>query len=342
MPIKQAPHKSAQDKLIGLFALLLFRRGRHTLSQLARALDCSKQTVLRMIETIERSHYLEIESGIEKRQRYFRAAEPRQRPAAALTPEAIQQLLLCRDLVCHMLPQPLHDEITATIHKTTTLLPDFESRAGAFDSLAQAVPHGAIDYEPVAGILDTLFDAMRTRRVCRVVYHAPGKPNHKEYHIGPCRFIAVREVLYVVARLIPKPGDRAYDDALTLAAHRFRSAELTAESFDPLPETAMPSYEAFGFAFEPPFTVQARFSPNAAPYIAERIWSRGQRIAKRRDGSLDLTFTAVNRAEVIAWLLSFGPEAELLEPNELRDEMANRLEMTRQVYGDTSKEGGPP
>lgn len=325
MPKKKAIYKSASDKAIGLFALLLFRGGWYSLARLSHTLDCSKQTVLRALQTVQQSHYIQLQIRKRGRQHEYSAATPRNVPRVALTPEAIQQLLLCRDLVCHMLPPALEQEVTASIEKTTTLLPQFEARAGALDSFAQAVPRGGIDYAPVADLIDTLFKGMRTRRVCRVTYQAPGKAKPKEYDIGPCRFVAIRDTLYVVARLVPKPGDRAYDDPLVLAAHRFNEVTLTQRTFDPLPESAMPGFEAFGFAFEPPFKVKVRFSPKAAPYVAERTWSRDQRITRRRDGSIDLTFSATNREEVISWVLSFGPEAELLEPEGVRREVGKAL-----------------
>ena len=51
-----------------------------------------------------------------------------------------------------------------------------------------------------------------------------------------------------------------------------------------------------------------------------------------RDGGLDLEFTATSRPEVISWVLSFGRDAELLEPVELRKELKVLVQDLARTY----------
>jgi len=69
-----------------------------------------------------------------------------------------------------------------------------------------------------------------------------------------------------------------------------------------------------------PFSATVRFKPAAACYVSERTWSDDQKLTTRGDGSLELEFTATSRPEVISWVLSFGRDAELLTPADLREE----------------------
>ena len=55
----------------------------------------------------------------------------------------------------------------------------------------------------------------------------------------------------------------------------------------------------------------------AARYVAERVWSQGQQKAKKRKAKIRLTFKASSEPVVAGWLLSFGDQAKLIEPESL-------------------------
>jgi predicted DNA-binding transcriptional regulator YafY len=56
-----------------------------------------------------------------------------------------------------------------------------------------------------------------------------------------------------------------------------------------------------------------------------KIWHESQKITKVPDGSLEITFRVVGLDEIKSWVLSFGPEAEVLEPVKLRKIIRNDL-----------------
>ncbi len=60
------------------------------------------------------------------------------------------------------------------------------------------------------------------------------------------------------------------------------------------------------------------FDPRAARYIKEKNWHESQRLEEHDDGSCTLTFSTSGLDEVRRWLLTFGPEAQVMEPKELR------------------------
>ena len=53
----------------------------------------------------------------------------------------------------------------------------------------------------------------------------------------------------------------------------------------------------------------------AARYVAERVWSPDQTIVKKGKDKIRLTFKASSEPEVTGWLLSFGDQAKLIEPD---------------------------
>ena len=79
--------------------------------------------------------------------------------------------------------------------------------------------------------------------------------------------------------------------------------------------------------------VKVRFSPEVARYVSESTWHPSQQLRGHKDGSLTAQFRLDGTREVKAWILSFGRHAEVLEPEELRDEMGVEVEGMGQSYG---------
>lgn len=72
MPSKLDPDARTGDKLLRLFRKLLFDNRRHFQQDLARELNCSPQTVIRLMEQIESAVGIALEMGTEQRRRWYR------------------------------------------------------------------------------------------------------------------------------------------------------------------------------------------------------------------------------------------------------------------------------
>jgi predicted DNA-binding transcriptional regulator YafY len=113
-----------------------------------------------------------------------------------------------------------------------------------------------------------------------------------------------------------------------------REAALTRQSSDRLPVPKEENDGAFGLINAEPFSATVRFTPFSAPYAAEREWSADQTAEWDEDGGVVLALTARNSVELVSWLLSFGREAELLSPQWLREEIAQKIRTLAEMYGE--------
>jgi predicted DNA-binding transcriptional regulator YafY len=73
-------------------------------------------------------------------------------------------------------------------------------------------------------------------------------------------------------------------------------------------------------------TVRLRFSQGQAKYIAERVWHPSQEFRWVSDGRLELILKVADTLELKRWVLSYGPEVEVLEPASLREEIRKEAE----------------
>jgi predicted DNA-binding transcriptional regulator YafY len=85
------------------------------------------------------------------------------------------------------------------------------------------------------------------------------------------------------------------------------------------------------------YDVLLRFSPLVGPNVAEVNWHKTQRVRWDDDGAVFFSCTVDGLDEIAWWVLSYGPEVEVLKPPDLRRRIAK---MARQML-DLYHKGGP-
>ncbi len=331
MQIKKDPDASYGEKLIRLFARLLFTGRRYTLAELARSLACSKQTVLRLIDDITGGYGVPIRDEIRGNRKYvwIERCEACAEPAALLTESEHRTLQMCRAFTEHLLGGETYREVERALEKSARHLPPgVEPEGGGFGVLRS----GVIDYTAQEGILRTLIEGLDRRRVCEIAYRSLGADAAKVFRIKPLKIFAHRESVYVHARKARMPGKpyRTPKFDPLLALHRFESVTLTDTPFR---RPAGYDFEkvmnrGFGVWNQKRFRVVMDLTGWAAALAGERTWSPDQTIEKRGDATR-LSFWSTSEPEVASLVLAFGAHARLVKPASLaaqvKDELARAL-----------------
>ncbi|MCP4576038.1 MAG: WYL domain-containing protein [Deltaproteobacteria bacterium] len=335
MPRKNSD-KTYGEKLITLFARLLFTRERHSLSDLAQMLDCSKQTVLRLVEDIERSYKVQIEWSMEGRRRFFLLKTlDQQPPMLNLTATELNALYMCRSFAEHLLGRGFLEEATRALEKGRAFIP--ENTGFSSHHFASFRP-GTIDYTPHQEAIRILLEAMEKKRICKISYRTVMGKESKRFYVKPYRLFSHQDTVYLHAGHAGKPGARYKPPRFDplLAVHRIKKVDLD-ERFFKIPEDY--DFEKtfnrnFGIIKAEAFDVTVEFSGFAAGFVAERIWSPDQEIKPLSGGKIHLSFSASSEPELLAWILSFGDEARLLDPDWLVEEVKTRVgRMTKKYIG---------
>ena len=151
---------------------------------------------------------------------------------------------------------------------------------------------------------------------------------HRAYGLGiAARNLDPYRVWYRSGGLYVVGHDHKSGELRTFAVDRIREIESTGEPFTVADDFDFEAYigSSFGVIAEPATTVRIRFDKRWADYVAERTWHPSQQIAKRRGGRIELTMEVGGTADLRTWILSFGDGAEVLEPETLREEVAQEL-----------------
>lgn len=333
MPEKRDLYKSYGEKLISLFVRLLFSGEHHSLTELAHMLDCSKQTVLRLIDNIRKSYGIDIEETKQGNRSFYRikkaAASLQNIP---LTEAELQSLQMCKAFTQHLVGKKLYEEATQAILKSKTALAGGQQIK---ECNFAAFRPGTIDYTPQHQIIHTLIEAMEKRKVCKLTYQGIDVPRPKTYHIKPLKLFSHHDALYIHSQKAKEPGKpyRAPTFDPLLAVHRIKAVEMTdipfqLEKFD----FEKTFNQQFGVIKEEAFEVEAAFTGWAAAYVTERQWSPDQEIIKKGKNKVILKFTASSESELIGWLLSFGEEATLIKPKWLVTELKSKITKLANCY----------
>lgn len=305
----------------------------YSLTRLATIMKCSRQTILRMIEQIQRIPGVECQTWLDKHERYYQIAGHSPPTDMLINADALRHLALCRDIVTHLLPESLQRELDQTLHGMAA---DGQDKPPTGLALAQPWVKGRIDYTPFQDVIEDIQAALRARQLCRIAYQARSTGRYERLLAAPLLIIAYREALYLRCRL-HETAERHTDAYRLLAIHRIKSLRLVPTTFKDIPEDHNDPH--FGFPIHEPLQVRVAFWGGAATYVQERVWSPDQQLRKRRKGVIELTFTTTSRFEVVSWVLGFGPEAELLEPKDLREEIKKKAEEIAGQYSTEKRKG---
>jgi len=323
MPEKLDYYSSYGQKLITLFAKLLFSGESHSLTELSQRLRCSKQTVLRLVEDIRRSYGVDIEDTIRENRKYYRIkTNGRVPPALHFTESEYTVLFMCQAFARHLLGKQLFDEATTALEKNRALI---SSGKGFSSGKVTSFMPGTIDYTPHEECLRKLLKALEDNIICTVRYKGLGARKAKRFTIMPLKIFSHHETVYLHARWAN--GDTSRKDPSVydplLAVHRIQNIELTEKHFDyPADYDFEKSYnQHFGIMSDDRFEVVAEFSGYAATYVTERTWSPDQKITKHRSGGIRIIFSASSEPEVVSWILSFGDKAKLIKPKRLAEQI---------------------
>ena len=178
----------------------------------------------------------------------------------------------------------------------------------------------------------TLAEAWVNQRTARIWYQALGDEEMTERSIDPY-FIepaAAGHSSYVIAYC------HRSNEIRTFKIERIRAVEMTYESYDIPPDFDANSYLASSWgivvASGEAENIRLRFSPELARIMKETIWHPSQASEPQSDGSVIVTFTVTNTVELRSWILSWGDEVEVLEPEGIRQEIIDTTKAIQDVY----------
>lgn len=293
-----------------------------TIKELEEALGVKRRQVSRFLATVEALGYPLydelVDGGPEKRWKFNRSdsRSTLRAPPFVISPEEILALAMLRAEAGSFRGTEIETVLDGFFEKVAIALPpDFLARLQRIRTLFVPSSKMAKEYTGKEELIQDLTQAMLAQRVCAVRYTSFSKHKEVTFRLAPLHFFEHQGGLYCFY-LSPDHGD-----IRMVAVERIQSLDLEEATFE-YPKDFDPQAlldTSFGVILGAPMQVKIRFAPCEGRYIKERRWARNQTLTDLPDGGLLLEMEVSGRREVLMWVLGFGGNAEVLEPEELRE-----------------------
>ncbi|GAB4328345.1 MAG: WYL domain-containing protein [Dehalococcoidia bacterium] len=181
-------------------------------------------------------------------------------------------------------------------------------------------------------VLARLTEAWAASRTVTIEYRSHDDPAYRTTALDPYLFEpGGRSGVYVI-------GYSARHHAVrTFKVDRIRRATLTDHTFDQDDQVIRGLLEQLAFSWGVVFGEERHhavvdFTPAVAGAVNETIWHPSQALLPLPGGGVRMEVWLPNFIEFVPWVRSWGPEAIVVEPAELREEVAGSLRKAAARY----------
>jgi len=180
-------------------------------------------------------------------------------------------------------------------------------------------------------VLEDLHRALLDQRRVVIQYTPPAAGAAKEYTLHPYQIYFKRRALYLDAYDVEANEYRVF------RVNRISRVQPTGMRFTRHTDYNFAQRHRHSFSVFIGETVQrvcVRFNKRITPFIRESCWHHSQQITEQPDGSLLFEVEVNEPREVGWWVLQWGAEAEVLEPESLRQELRETAQRLVRLYAE--------
>ena len=219
--------------------------------------------------------------------------------------------------------------LNSAIHKITSNLPKRTN-----ETLDQIAPQIEVPHQQVSQIDETLphkeqlYEAIRERRKVNIRYNSFSSGKREQHRLSPYAVLFRRHAWYVIGH------SEKFKQILTFRINRVDTLSISHALYTIPEDFSVQKYmeKSWDFRLGPETHVVIQFAPRIAPLIREVQWHSTQQIHDNADKGLRFEATVAGWQEVGWWVMSWGEEAEVIKPKELREWVAETAEKMVRVY----------
>jgi len=314
-PGKPAKKYSQAARLHDVIRILEARYGA-TLEELVEETGVTRRTIYRDLEAIAAAGYpLTRETTADGHALYRFLTGFKNLPPLTFSLEELMTLYLCRGQLSFLSGTPFQDDLEAIFGRIRSSLPP--RSVAHLERIAKTMAprfQGSRDYSRQQKLLVGLRRALLYQYGIELEY-TPARRTTERYRFDPYTLLFYDGALYL--------GGYAHNrQALRLfLVDRIEGLELLEDRFE-VPEDFSAADlvgSAFGLIDDAPRRIRVRFGAEVAHLIRERQWHPSQTLDEQDDGGVVLRLEAGGEKELLAWLYSYLPHVEVLEPGDLRE-----------------------
>ena len=237
-------------------------------------------------------------------------------PSPHLTIDEVLSLLFLGREMMGQLPRPCFAAARRAILKLESSLPlPLLNEVNESSRGLQACGTRVNPQENAEVIYETLVQAKLSRRIVRIEYRSPSERKTFTTNLRPYCLLFATRAWYVIGY------SSQHREIRTFHIGRIGSWQVTNDTFEIPRKFSLESYLGNAWRMIPcgeDQVVRLRFSQKVARNVTEVQWHQTQRTSLHLDGRLEFEVTVAGLDEILWWILGYGCEVEVLEPEKLR------------------------
>ena len=298
------------------------RGGRYpNASTLSRDYEVSSRTITRDIEYMRDSLGAPIEYSTEHKGYYYTEANYFL-PAIDIRESDFFAICITEQAIRQYANTPLYQSLSAIFNRLKEHLPEsIRVNTTWIDTRFTFMHDSFTTIRP--DVWEAVSRGLRQRNSLRILHRKAGAGEDVERTVDPYHIVNFRGEWYLVAWCHLRKS------VLRFALSRIHRASLLNTQYEIPGDFNFNSFIGSSFGImteETEHRVRILFYREQAPYISERQWHREQELVYNDDGSVILTFSTNSLFEVKRWILSWGKNAVVLEPDELVKQIAGEIQ----------------
>lgn len=333
------PDLTPAQRFLSLLRILSARRLGCTLQELANETAVSVKTIRRDLQLLRQEGFpLEEKNGPHGR-KAWKLADGASQPQLTVNLAEVASMIIARRLMEPLAGTLYWDGTQSLFRKLQELLP--ESSLTYLRKVSAAfyqTNSGHSDYSGKDDLIDQLMTAIKDRNVTALSYQSDRATEAVSYEIHPLGIVHHKSSLYLVAHSVDHGEVRLFKIDRLEAVERLELRFTAPQSFD-LQEYFSDVFGVFKGNGELQ-KVRIKFLPKVARYVEEKRWHKSQKLKRQKDGSLIAEFRLSSPDEVRKWVMSFGRNAVVLEPVEIREKIREDLHVLLGMYEEDTRLGG--
>ncbi len=277
---------------------------------------------------------LEAPLGFDRRRNGYYYTEPTYRlPYFQLREGELLAIFVADQLLRQFHGTPFEADIDRTLKKLAEMLPDEMSiRLDSIADFLSVLPVAKTKYNHET--FHALTSAALGRRRLEIKYWAASRNEVTKRQFDPYEITLVDDGWYAIGHC------HLRNDIRMFAIQRIKRVRETDKSFERPAGFSAERYLRGSFRAmrgEGDYRVVLRFKPDAARRMREKKWHATQVLKREPDGSLIARLQLTSLIEVKRWIMWWGTDCEVIEPEELRELV--RVEIAEML---ARADNGPP
>jgi len=314
-----------------------------SVAELAAEEDCHPRTVWRDLAAIQEAGFPLYSEKDGRESRWSFVDGYKFHLPVPFTVTELMSLYFYRDILKIFKDTVFYDSLDDLFRKVKSTLP--QEGLSYLERIEQTFhigfkPHK--DYSGFKEVIARINEAVVKHRIIEMRYYSMSSKRESTRKVDPYKIWFFNGTLYLIGWC------HVHDEIRMFVLDRIRLLHVTTDPFIPPDDFDLDSYlkDSFGVIRTDPERVVIRFDPSLERFLRENIWHPSQVFDTDETGALILTMEVGGLSDVMSWVLGFGRQAEVLEPEHLRKAILEELTKTSvnyitDTYGQQSLAKGP-